>query len=96
MLNEREIKQIAIHYANINKTEYYYLELLSVKPSTFLDGYWDAGFTVFTQEGTELEGPLLIAINGETGEINSMEELIMRHGNDSSVKILNQPIKKQI
>ena len=94
MLTEREINQIAIHYAKISKTEHYYLEFLCVKPSVFLDGYWDAGFKVFTQEGNELEGPLLVAINGETGEISTMEQLIMKHGTDRDVKISNQPIKK--
>lgn len=93
MLTEREINEIAINHANISKTDHYYLEFLSVKPSAFLDGYWDASFKVFTQEGTELEGPLLIAIDGETGEINTMEQLIMKHSKDSRVKISNQPIK---
>ena len=93
MLTEKEITKIATEYANINKTEHYYLEYLCVKPSVFLDGYWDASFTGFTQEGTELEGPLLIAIDGETGEINTMEQLIMKHRKDSRVKISNQPIK---
>ena len=94
MLTEKEIIKIATEYANTNKTEHYYLEHLCIKPSVFLDGYWDASFTVFTQEGTELEGPLLIAIDGKTGEINTMEQLIMKHSNDSRVKISNRPIKK--
>lgn len=96
MLNEREINQIAIHHANISKTELYYLELLSVKPSIFLDGYWDAGFKVFNQDGSEMEGPLLLAIDGETGEISTMEQLIMKLGKDSEAKISNHPLKKQI
>lgn len=95
MLTEREINKIAINYVNINKIDHYYLEFLSVKPSVFLDGYWDASFKVFTQEGHELEGPLLVAIDGETGEISTMEKIIMKYGKDSRVKISNQPIKKQ-
>lgn len=94
MLTKKEITKIAVEYANINKTEHYYLEYLSIGPSVFLDGYWEASFTVFTQEGTELEGPLLIAIDGETGKINSMEQLIMKHSRDKEVKISNRPIKK--
>ena len=94
MLTEREMNKIAINYANINKTEHYYLEFLFVKPSAFLDGYWDISFKVFTQEGHELEGPLLVVIDGETGEISTMEQLIMKYGKDSRVKISNQPIKK--
>ena len=95
MLTEKEITEIAAEYANINKTEHYYLEYLCAKPSVFLDGYWDAGFTVFTYKGNEPKGPLLIAIDGENGEINTMEQLIMKHSRDSRVKISNQPIKKR-
>ena len=40
MLTEKEITEIAAEYANINKTEHYYLEYLCAKPSVFLDGYW--------------------------------------------------------
>lgn len=94
MFTEKEINKIAINYANISKTEHYYLEFLCVKSSAFLDGYWDAGFKVFTQDGNELEGPLFVVIDGETGEISTMEQLIMKHRTDCMVKISNQPIKK--
>lgn len=56
MLTEREINQIAIHYAKISKTEHYYLEFLCVKPSVFLDGYWDAGFKVLRKKEMSSRG----------------------------------------
>lgn len=89
MLTKREITEIAEKYADINKSQYYSLKFISVNPSVFLDGYWDASYKVFNDCGNEMEGPLLIAINGKTGEVFGMEELIMKE----SSKIKNLKYK---
>ena len=47
MLTEKEITEIAAEYANINKTEHYYLEYLCAKPSVlfgWLLGDWFYSF----------------------------------------------------
>lgn len=93
MLTVEEITNIAHNYANRNKKQYYSLQLLFVKKSQFLDGYYDASFKVLNELGHEIEGPLMVAINEQNGDISSMEELIMQHSGDSKVKISNKPIK---
>ena len=95
MLTKKEIKEIAGKYADVNKSQYYSLKLISIKPSVFLDGYWDACYKVFNDCGNEIEGPLLIAISGETGQIYSMEELIMNDSENQNVKISNEPVNER-
>ncbi|MDT0004166.1 IclR family transcriptional regulator [Listeria cossartiae subsp. cayugensis] len=70
------IRAIAIEYAEKNKTEYYSLEFISAKPSTFTTGYWDVGFSIKDSEGNELDGLQLLALNDNTGEVKAIEELI--------------------
>ena len=88
-------KEIAGKYADVNKSQYYSLKLISINPSAFLDGYWDACYKVFNDCGNEIEGPLLIAISGETGQIYSMEELIMNDSENQNVKISNEPVNER-
>lgn len=76
-LTVNEATKIAEEYACIGGSNYMYLELEQVKPSTFLDGYWDVGFKVKNMEGNELDGPLLMAIDDNTGIISSIDEIIM-------------------
>ena len=92
---QKEIKEIAGKYADVNKSQYYSLKLISIKPSVFLDGYWDACYKVFNDCGNEIEGPLLIAISGETGQIYSMEELIMNDSENQNVKISNETVNER-
>lgn len=94
MLTEKKIIDIAINYAGINKSEYFSLKFFLAQPSKFLDGYWDVSFKVLNEEGNEIEGPLLIAIDGETGNVYTMEELIMKQKGNSGIKISSEPIKK--
>lgn len=70
------IQTIAIEYAEKNKMEYYSLEFISAKPSTFIEGFWDVGFAIKDSEGNELDGPQLLAIYENTSEIKSIEDLI--------------------
>ncbi len=77
MLTENEIIKIANDYALSSKTNYYSLQLLCVMKSKFLVGYWDVSFKVIDEDGYEIDGPLLVAIDGETGQIRTMEEVIM-------------------
>lgn len=86
---------IAGKYADVNKSQYYSLKLISINSSVFLDGYWDACFKVFNDCGNEIEGPLLIAISGETGQIYSMEELIMNNSENQNVKISNESVNSK-
>lgn len=95
MLTKKEIKEIAGKYADVNKSQYYSLKLISISPSVFLDGYWDACYKVFNDCGNEIEGPLLIAISGEAGQICSMEELIMNNRENQNVKISNEPVNER-
>lgn len=95
MLTKKEIKEIAGKYADVNKSQYYSLKFISINPSVFLDGYWDACYKVFNDFGNEIEGPLLIAISGETGQIYSMEELIMNNSENQNVKISNEPVNSK-
>ncbi|TXG30691.1 IclR family transcriptional regulator, partial [Listeria monocytogenes] len=55
---------------------YYSLEFISAKPSTFIEGFWDVGFAIKDSEGNELDGPQLLAIDENTSEIKSIEDLI--------------------
>ena len=95
IFTKKEIKEIAGKYADVNKSQYYSLKLISISPSVFLDGYWDACYKVFNDCGNEIEGPLLIAISGEAGQICSMEELIMNNRENQNVKISNEPVNER-
>lgn len=92
MLSKNEIIDIANNYAKLNQTEYYSLQLLYVIKSNFLDGYWDISFKVLDENGCEIDGPLLVAINEENGQISTMEELIMMQRTNHNIKISNKPI----
>ena len=94
MLTEKEIIDIANNYANSNRTEYYSLQLLLVKKSAFLDGYYDVSFKVMNEMGNEIEGPILVAISEQNGKIFSMEELITQEKYSSKVKISNEPLSR--
>ena len=54
------------------------IQFLTVNLSSFVEGYWDAGFKVLNAEGHEVDEPLLVAIDGKTGVIYTMEEIIMQ------------------
>lgn len=73
-----EARKIADRYAMVGGSAYMYLELECVRPSTFLEGYWDVGFKVKDMEGNEVDGPLLMAIDDNTGIISSIDEVIMK------------------
>ena len=92
MLMENEIVDIANNYAKSNQTKYYTLELLCAAKSKFLDGYWDISFKVLDENGYEIDGPLLVAINGESGQVSTMEELIMTQRTNNNIKISNKPM----
>ncbi len=92
MLLKNEIIDIANKYAESSQTEYYSLQLLFVDKSKFVDGYWDVCFKVLDEHGHEIDGPLLVAINGENGQIYSMEELIMMQRTNQNVKVSNKPL----
>ncbi len=94
MMTEKEIVDISIDYASKNKSQHYSLQYLSARPSKFLDGYWDIVFKVLNEKGNEMEGPLLMVINGETGQISSMEEIIAQNIGNDKIKISNKPIIK--
>lgn len=79
MLTEKEIIDIANNYANLHKSEYFSLQYCFARISQFGDGYWDVTFKVFNENGNEIEGPLLVVINGDTGRISTMEEMILEH-----------------
>lgn len=92
MLMEKEIIDIANNYAKLGQTKYYSLQLLCVVKSKFIDGYWDISFKVLDEHGYEIDGPLLVAINGEDGQITTMEELIMMQRTNQNVKVSNKSI----
>ena len=94
MLTEKEIINIANNYAKLNKSEYFSLQYCSAQTSRFLDGYWDVSFKVFNEKGNEIEGPLLMVINEQTGNISTMEEIIMPQKGSKDIKVTNRPIKK--
>lgn len=75
-LSINEVKEIAENYAQNVRNNYMYLELEQVRPSTFIDGYWDVGYKVKNYEGNEIDGPLLMAINDSTGKISTIDDII--------------------
>lgn len=95
MLSEKEIKDIAISYADSYVSPYFSLNFMMIKPSQFLEGYWDASYKVLNEMGNEIDEPLLVAINEKTGTISSMEELIAQNINNDNLRISNAPLKKK-
>ncbi|MDE7253761.1 MAG: hypothetical protein K2O32_12570 [Acetatifactor sp.] len=88
MLTKKEIIDIANKFAKENQTPFIALQFSFVAKSVYIDGDWDVSFKLLNTEGQEIDGSLLVVINGENGEVNSMEEIIMKHKiNASNVDI---------
>ena len=76
MLSEKEIMSIAEDYAKQNKSWSCSYQLLYIQKSQFLDGYYDVKYRVVDQNGREIDGGLFMAINEQSGNIITLEELI--------------------
>lgn len=94
-LTENRIKEIALSYANQNHTQHYSLEFQNAHQSIFMDNYWDVSFKVLNAQGVEIDGPLLMAIDDETGKLYTMEEVITININNPDVKIGTDPLGKK-
>ena len=76
MLSEKEIMDIANDYADLNKTQYCLYQLVYVRKSLFLDGYYDVCYRVMDKNGREIDAALMVAIDVRSGQVISLEELI--------------------
>ncbi|MBR6537598.1 MAG: hypothetical protein IKT67_10400 [Lachnospiraceae bacterium] len=93
MLMRKEIIDIANNYAQKNQTNFYSLQLLFVTKSKFVEGYWDISFKVLDEQGYEIDGPLLLVVDGENGQTYLMEEFVMMQSGKNDIKISNKPIR---
>ena len=76
MLSEKAIKEIADDYARQNQSQYCTFQLVYIRKSLFLDGYYDAKYRVVDQIGREIDASLMMAIDIQSGKVIPLEELI--------------------
>ena len=76
MLTEKAIREIADDYARQNQSRYCSFQLVYIRKSLFLDGYYDVKYRVVDQFGREIDASLMMEIDIQSGNMISLEELI--------------------
>lgn len=76
MLSEEAISKIAYDYARQNQSQYCSYQLVYIRKSLFLDGYYDVKYRVVDQIGREIDASLMVAIDIQSGNVIPLEELI--------------------
>ena len=76
MLSEKAIREIADDYARQNQSQYCSFQLVYIRKSLFLDGYYDVKYRVVDQIGREIDSALMMAIDIQSGNMIPLEELI--------------------
>ena len=76
MLSEKDIREIADDFARQNQSQYCSFQLVYIRKSFFLDGYYDVKYRVVDQIGREIDAALMMAIDIQSGNVIPLEELI--------------------
>ena len=76
MLSEKAIREIADDYARQNQSRYCSFQLVYIRKSLFLDGYYDVKYRVVDQIGREIDSALMMAIDIQSGNMIPLGELI--------------------
>lgn len=76
MLSEEAIRKIAYDYARQNQSQYCSYQLVYIRKSLFLEGYYDVKYRVLDQIGREIDASLMMAIDIQSGNVIPLEELI--------------------
>ena len=76
MLSEKAIREIADDYARQSQSGYCSFQLVYIRKSIFLDGFYDVKYRVVDQIGREIDSALMMAIDIQSGNVIPLEELI--------------------
>ena len=76
MLSEEAIRKIADDYARQSQSGYCSFQLVYIRKSIFLDGFYDVKYRVVDQIGREIDASLMMAVDIRSGNMIPLEELI--------------------
>ena len=76
MLSEEAIRKIADDYARQSQSGYCSFQLVYIRKSLFMDGFYDVKYRVVDQIGREIDASLMMAIDIRSGNMIPLEELI--------------------
>lgn len=93
-MDKEKVTAIALAYIEKTKSPYYSLEFLFAKESVVMNKYWDIGFRVLNEDGNEIDGPLLMAVDDETGTVLTMDEVITKNINNPDFKMTTEPLNR--